>query len=102
MQVRPPHRERSANPRDPKEDGNARTRRDRLRTDRHPRHHPVGRSDLLLRPPGLEPPGRVTAVSSQLVSDIPELNVRLGSWWRLIDDADSGRRRLTLFLHVAP
>jgi hypothetical protein len=23
-------------------------------------------------------------------------------WWRLIDDADSGRRRLTLFPHVAP
>ncbi len=35
-------------------------------------------------------------------SDIPELNVRLGLWWRLIDDADSGRRRLTLFPHVAP
>jgi len=34
--------------------------------------------------------------------DIPELNVKLGGWWRLIDDADSGRRRLTLFPHVAP
>jgi hypothetical protein len=33
---------------------------------------------------------------------IPELNVRLRSWRRLIDDADSGRRRLTLFPHVAP
>jgi len=34
--------------------------------------------------------------------DIPELNVTLQWWWRLIDDADSGRRRLTLFPHVAP
>jgi hypothetical protein len=43
-----------------------------------------------------------TSLRLALSGDIPELNVRLGLWWRLIDDADSGRRRLTLFPHVAP
>jgi hypothetical protein len=46
--------------------------------------------------------GRQAARASAPSRDIPALNVRLGWWWRLIDDADSGRRRLTLFPHVAP
>ena len=34
--------------------------------------------------------------------DIRGLTVIVAGWWRLIDDADSGRRRLTLFPDVAP
>jgi hypothetical protein len=34
--------------------------------------------------------------------DIPALTVIVSGWWRPAHARDSGRRRLTLFPHVAP